>query len=85
MLVFVKSGVPNVSRQYVSVLSGFQDMFRRERAPQYVLCFCITGSPDLDGTKNLRYVSRYVGFTICFTICLFISPDLDGYRAPKRH
>ena len=21
---------------------------------------------------------------ICFTICLFISPDLDGYRAPKR-
>ena len=22
-------------------------------------------------------------FTICFTICLFISPDLDGYRAPK--
>ena len=27
--------------------------------------------------------SRYVRFTICFTICLFISPDLDGYRAPK--
>ena len=23
------------------------------------------------------------GFTICFTICLFMSPDLDGYRAPK--
>ena len=22
-------------------------------------------------------------FTICFTICLFISPDLDGHRAPK--
>jgi hypothetical protein len=21
--------------------------------------------------------------TICFTICLFISPDLDGHRAPK--
>jgi hypothetical protein len=21
--------------------------------------------------------------TICFTICLFISPDLDGQRAPK--
>ena len=21
--------------------------------------------------------------TICFTICLFISPDLDGYRAPR--
>jgi len=22
-------------------------------------------------------------FTICFTICLCVSPDLDGYRAPK--
>ena len=22
-------------------------------------------------------------FHECFTICLFISPDLDGYRAPK--
>ena len=22
--------------------------------------------------------------TICFTICLFISPDLDGYRAPQK-
>ena len=25
------------------------------------------------------------GATICFTICVFISLDLDGYRAPKRH
>ena len=24
-----------------------------------------------------------LSFTICFTICLFISPDLDGHRAPK--
>ena len=23
------------------------------------------------------------GITICFMICLFISPDLDGYRAPE--
>jgi hypothetical protein len=23
-------------------------------------------------------------FTVCFTICLFISPDLDGHRAPKK-
>jgi hypothetical protein len=22
-------------------------------------------------------------FTTCFTICLFISPDLDGHRAPE--
>ena len=27
--------------------------------------------------------SRYVCFTICFTLCLFISPDLDGHRAPQ--
>jgi hypothetical protein len=31
-----------------------------------------------------RYVSMATPETpICFTICLFISPDLDGYRAPK--
>ena len=29
------------------------------------------------GTKNETW---YIG-TICFTICLFISPDLDGHRA----
>ena len=22
-------------------------------------------------------------FPVCFTVCLFISPDLDGYRAPR--
>ena len=32
-----------------------------------------------------RYVSHKGPgmWTICFTICLFISPDLDGHRAPK--
>ena len=30
-----------------------------------------------------RYVCTWTVFTICFTICLFISPDLDGHRAPK--
>ena len=30
------------------------------------------------------HVSRYVSrCQVCFTICLCISPDLDGYRAPK--
>ena len=33
---------------------------------------CVSGSPPL-----LLHLS------ICFTICLFISPDIDGYRAPK--
>ena len=28
-------------------------------------------------------VQGTVCFTICFTICLFLSPDLDGHRAPK--
>ena len=46
-------------------------------------------------THMICFVSRCVCFTICFdnftieivvacfTICLFISPDLDGHRAPK--
>ena len=40
-------------------------------------------------SRKSRYVSRYVCSLvryvclICFTICLFISPDLDGPRAPK--
>jgi len=29
-------------------------------------------------------VCVYAYNTICFTICLFISPDLDGHRAPKK-
>ena len=36
-------------------------------------CLCTTGSPDLDGNDVFRFDA------ICFTICLFISPDLDGY------
>ena len=27
--------------------------------------------------------STKVMSTVCFTVCLFISPDLDGHRAPK--
>jgi len=26
----------------------------------------------------------FVCLFVCFTICLFISPDLDGHRAPKK-
>jgi hypothetical protein len=41
--------------------------------------------PIIVAETSSRYVSRssILCFTICFTICLFISPDLDGYRAPK--
>jgi hypothetical protein len=52
--------------------------------------FCI--SPDYDvfhdmfvyqsGLGSSRNKSL-VSFTICFTICLFIRPDLDGHRAKK--
>jgi hypothetical protein len=48
----------------------------------------LSGSPH-PGAPNavsclFHDVSRYV--TICFTICLFISPDIDGQRAPQiRH
>ena len=35
-------------------------------------------------TKSVyAYNTHSVITTICFTICLFISPDLDGYRAPR--
>ena len=33
--------------------------------------------------KMNAYVCQTKRTTICFTICLFISPDLDGHRAPK--
>ena len=33
--------------------------------------------------ERLQKCSYSDMFTICFTICLFISPDLDGHRAPK--
>ena len=36
-----------------------------------------TASPLVAGGLALR------DWRICFTICLFISPDFDGYRAPK--
>jgi hypothetical protein len=47
-------------------------------------------SPDLDGYRARhvsRYVSRYVCVLvpICFTICLFISPDLDGNRGTREN
>jgi hypothetical protein len=29
------------------------------------------------------FVSKWAAMRHGFTICLFISPDLDGYRAPK--
>ena len=33
------------------------------------------------GIQNER-----LNFAVCFTVCFFISPDIDGYRAPqKRH
>jgi hypothetical protein len=44
-----------------------------------------------DGSQNTLALVvwrtlRDSGERICFTICLFISPDLDGHRAPQlRH
>jgi hypothetical protein len=32
---------------------------------------------------NALHSHPSIGYPICFTICLFISPDLDGHRAPK--
>ena len=41
--------------------------------------------PELWWSESFRFVSDIMPEqgTICFTICLFISPDLDGYRAPR--
>ena len=38
--------------------------------------------------SSIGYPNVWICFTICltcFTKCLFISPDLDGNRAPERH
>jgi hypothetical protein len=56
------------------------------------------GTTKMCPEKHTRYVSRYVCSlvrtytgkghpkqgTICFTICLFISPDLDGNRGTRK-
>ena len=41
-----------------------------------------TASPLFCFASHHLSVSICLRGTICFTICLFISPDLDGYRAP---
>jgi hypothetical protein len=43
---------------------------------------CRAGVPDNYRRKFARN-GWILAVTICFTICLFISPDLDGHRAPK--
>ena len=35
--------------------------------------------PDFDGNRAQK-MKYHNTITICFTICLFISPDLDGHR-----
>ena len=47
-------------------MSRFHDMFHDMFVHDMFTICSIVLSPD----------------TICFTICLFISPDLDGHRAP---
>ena len=70
---------------YWSELGRVQGTFRPKSRYVFTICF---------HDMFLRYVSRYstngqLGmfsryvFRTCFTICLFISPDLDGHRAPK--
>ena len=46
------------------------------------------GKGTLPPSGNIRSVLKHATRvsswgSICFTICLFISPDLDGYRAPR--
>jgi hypothetical protein len=56
---------------------------------RFTICLFVTGSPDLDGHRYDIYhiqgtkINHDTVCLMCFTICLFISPDLDGHRAPK--
>ena len=65
----------------MSVLSRFQRWLREARFRDNLsrtCCAVATTSP----TRYLQVIRDLV-VRVCFTICLFISPDLDGYRAPR--
>jgi len=53
-------------------------LFHDAIAYQSGLGFTIHGQVPGTGHQKIELC-----FTICFTVCLFISPDLDGHRAPK--
>ena len=38
---------------------------------------------DMFGLRRVQGTKNEIWYGICFTICLFISPDLDGHRALK--
>ena len=59
------------------------------RAPKMKYCprrgHCLTLSSKYMFHDMFIYpLIRTKPYAICFTICLCISPDLDGYRAPKK-
>ena len=43
-----------------------------------------TGRPENDRALPALCGAILLGHCACFTICLFISPDLDGNRAPRK-
>ena len=75
-LTFLDMENPKNQSQSFSELFRFTDRVLRERK---VLTGEVGTTPVI---KIITYIPLSI-FTICFTICLFISPDLDGHRAPK--
>jgi len=59
----------------------FHDMFVHKSAPRRA-----QGTKNEIGTrfpKPHSLANEICTIPVCFTICLFISPDLDGHRTPK--
>ena len=49
------------------------------------LCLCplLFRNVFLKVNRPRKYCRLHNNLTVCFTACLFISPDLDGNRAPS--
>ena len=57
-------------------------MYRSELHDMFSMLFVFNVLVLALGTGDRSSLKR--GFTICFTICLFISPDLDGHRFEQK-
>ena len=60
---------------------GHMDLWEGKRPEVLVPCASV-GDPKAVFVAATT-MSFTICFTTCFTICWFISPDLDGHRAPK--
>ena len=88
--------LPGLCARYVCrvyTASRLSGLVRRLRCfvpkQRHAQCRADLGQGPGHTLKNVHTTNHQLPITnhnepdICFTICLFISPDLDGYRAPK--